>query len=193
MILFELFITFFKIGLFTIGGGYAMIPLITREVEQNGWIASNEIVNFIAIAESTPGPFAVNIATFIGMKTGSFFGAICATMGVVLPSFIIILIIAKYFHKFSEQRVVKSALSGLRPTVIGLMLSTVFTISASNFIVGIDKIVGFSEFFASHINYKGIVIFAIVFLLSRKFKLHPILIVAISAGLGIVLFGLLTF
>lgn len=193
MILLELFITFFKIGLFTIGGGYAMIPLITSEVEKNGWVANNEIVNFIAIAESTPGPFAVNIATFVGMETGSFIGAICATLGVVLPSFIIILIIAKYFHKFSEHRIVKSALSGLRPTVIGLMLSTVFTISLSNFIVGINKIDGIKEFFTSHINYKGIIIFAIVFILCRKFKMHPIFLVIISAGLGIILFGFLPF
>ena len=89
-----LFLTFLKIGLFTFGGGYAMIPLITESVLANGWLTEAELLDFIAVAESTPGPVAINMATFIGASQGGFFGAVLATLGVVLPSFIIILIIA---------------------------------------------------------------------------------------------------
>lgn len=96
MILVELFITFFKIGLFTFGGGYAMIPMITDEVVAKGWATAQMLTDFIAIAESTPGTFAINTATFIGMEQMGVIGAIFATLGVIMPSFIIILIIAKF-------------------------------------------------------------------------------------------------
>lgn len=188
-----LFFTFFKIGLFTIGGGYAMIPLITEEVERYGWIANEDLVNFIAISESTPGPFAINIATFVGMHTEGFWGAVLSTLGVIMPSFIIILVIAKFFHTFKDNRYVKAGLFGLRPVVIGLMLSAGFSIMLSNLFVNISQVEGISEFFTSHINYKGILIFAGLFFASKKFKLHPILLVVISAVLGIVLYGLLPF
>ncbi len=186
-----LFITFFKIGLFTIGGGYAMIPLIQAEVIKNNWIAHVDLINFIAIAESTPGPFAVNIATFVGMQKSGFIGAICATLGVILPSFIIILIIAKYFHSFKDNRYVKAGLLGLRPTVIGLMLSAGFSIMLSNLFYSLSKVINLQEFFANHINYKGIIIFVILFVLSKKIKIHPILLVIISATMGILLYGIL--
>ena len=101
MIFFELFITFFKIGLFTFGGGYAMLPLIQEEVTTRNWIPLEDLINFIAVSESTPGPFAINMATYVGSEVGgvygvmgSIFGSFCATLGVVLPSFIIILIIS---------------------------------------------------------------------------------------------------
>ena len=91
MIYFDLFFTFLKIGLFTIGGGYAMLPMIREEVSSHGWLSQSELIDFIAVSESTPGPFAVNIATFVGTRTGGIFGGLCATLGVVLPSFVIIL------------------------------------------------------------------------------------------------------
>ncbi|MEG1996550.1 MAG: chromate transporter [Oscillospiraceae bacterium] len=184
MQIFLLFWTFFKIGLFTIGGGYAMIPLIQQEVERYSWIASDDLINFIAISESTPGPFAINIATFVGMNSYGIWGAVLATCGVVLPSFIIILVIAKYFHKFSDNIYVKASLSGLRPVVIGLMLSTAFTIAISNFFSNLS--INISQI---SVNVKGIIIFVIVLLLSKLLKLHPILIIIISAGLGIVFYG----
>ena len=101
MIYLELIWAFFKIGAFTFGGGYAMIPLIQSEVTSRGWMSTEEILNFIAVSESTPGPFAINMATYIGTETAGFWGAVCATGAVVLPSFIIILIIAK-FTRFLE-------------------------------------------------------------------------------------------
>ena len=102
-----LLLTFFKIGLFTFGGGYAMLPLITEEVLKNNWLTPEQIVDFVAVSESTPGPFAINIATYVGMETVGFLGAICATVGVVLPSFIVILAIAGFYEKFKTNRIVK--------------------------------------------------------------------------------------
>ena len=103
MIYIVLFLTFFKIGAFTFGGGYAMLPLIQEEVLKKAWLSQQEIIDFIAVSESTPGPFAVNMATFIGSQTGGILGAVCATLGVVLPSFIIILIVAKCFEVFGTS------------------------------------------------------------------------------------------
>ena len=103
MIFLDLFFTFFKIGAFTFGGGYAMLPLIQEEVLRKNWATSSELIDFIAVSESTPGPFAVNISTFIGTQMGGFLGSVCATLGVVLPSFIIILIVAQVFEKFKTK------------------------------------------------------------------------------------------
>ena len=100
MIFWELFWTFFQIGAFTFGGGYAMLPLIQEEVLKKGWLSEQALVDFIAVSESTPGPFAVNIATYIGSQPGGILGSVCATLGVVLPTFIVILIVAKCYEKF---------------------------------------------------------------------------------------------
>ena len=107
MIYLKLFLTFFKIGLFTFGGGYAMLPLIQAEVLENGWMTNTEIMNFVAISESTPGPFAINMATFVGTETGGIFGAFCSTLGVVMPSFIVILLVATFYEKFKKNKVVE--------------------------------------------------------------------------------------
>ena len=115
MIFWDLFWTFLKIGAFTFGGGYAMLPLIQAEVERHGWMTDAQLVNFVAVSESTPGPFAVNISTYVGMETGGWAGAACATLGVVLPSFLIILVVARCFVRFRSSRLVQGCLSGLRP------------------------------------------------------------------------------
>ena len=124
----ELFLTFFKIGLFTFGGGYAMIPLIEKEaVEKKKWLSSEELLDVIAIAESTPGPIAINAATFIGKKAGGFAGAFCATAGVVLPSFIIITILSYFLEAFKEIRVVRYAFFGIRAGVLALILKALIS------------------------------------------------------------------
>ena len=133
-ILVDLFFTFAKIGLFTFGGGYAMLPLIQKEVIAHNWMKVEDIVNFIAVSESTPGPFAINIATYVGTETGGFFGAVCATLGVVLPSFIVILIVARVYKRFKESSIVKSVMTGLRPAVIGLIGSAIVTILLTVFL-----------------------------------------------------------
>lgn len=118
-----LFITFLKIGAFTFGGGYAMIPLIQKEVvESKKWITDEDILDIFAIAESTPGPIAINCATFIGYKIAGVFGSFCATLGVVLPSFVIISIISLVLREFSEIQAVQFAFRGIRAGVLALIV-----------------------------------------------------------------------
>lgn len=127
-----LFWTFFKIGLFTFGGGYAMIPLIQQEVTSHNWLSEDALLNFIGISEASPGPFAINIATFVGSSQYGFWGAVCATLGVVLPSFIIILLIASIFTKFEQNKYVKGALRGISPVVCALIIGTGLTLFVQN-------------------------------------------------------------
>lgn len=180
MILSELFLIFFEIGLFTFGGGYAMIPLIESEVLGRGWLKETDLINFIAVSESTPGPFAVNIATYIGAETGGIGGAFLATLGVVLPSFIIILIVARFYEKFKENKIVRGCMRGLRPCVIGLIGAALVSLSMAVFFpVGLT--------FASVTTYSficSVVIFILMLILVFK-KLHPIAIIVFSAVLGI--------
>ena len=180
MIYLELFLTFLKIGAFTFGGGYAMLPLIQAEVIAHGWMQQEAIIDFIAVSESTPGPFAVNMATYIGSETGGIFGSVCATIGVVLPSFVIILIVAKCFEKFKQNKVVKGCMSGLKPAVVGLIGSAVITVAATVFVPS-----GFSFNFFTNISfYVSLVIFALSLVAAFK-KVHPIIIISLSAVAGI--------
>ncbi len=186
-LLIKLFYTFFYIGVFTFGGGYAMIPLITQEVVRNTWVESTDIlIDFIAISESTPGPFAVNIATFIGFEQAGILGAVIATFGVVLPSFIIILIIAKLFTKFSTNKYVQGFLKGIRPIVPGIILSVAFVFILRS-VFSIEDL-QFSDF---TFEVGSLAIFLIIFLISKFWKkAHPIYIVLISAALGLIVYGL---
>lgn len=124
----QLFCTFFKIGGFTFGGGYAMIPLIQKEtVENKGWITDEDILEIIAIAESTPGPVAINSATFVGYRTAGFWGAFAATLGVVLPSFVIILAISYVLREFQQLKAVQYAFNGIRAGVLALLFKALWT------------------------------------------------------------------
>ena len=176
MILLQLFWTFFKIGAFTFGGGYAMLPLIQAEVAAHGWMGAEELVNFVAVSESTPGPFAVNISTFVGTRLAGIPGALCATLGVALPSFVIILIVAKCFARFKSSRIVQGCMAGLRPAVVGLIATALLSVGKTVFFP--DGIAFGAAFFVS----LG------VFLLSAALafrKLHPIWIICISAAIGV--------
>ena len=186
-LLFKLFYTFFKIGIFTFGGGYAMIPLITEEVVKNSWVASTDIlIDFIAISESTPGPFAINMATFIGFEQGGVIGAIIATLGVLLPSFIIILIIAMDFKKFSTNKYVQGFLSGIRPVVPGIILS-VAVIFVLKGVFNIED----QDYQSFTFETGAFVIFVIAFIISKlKKRIHPIYIVLASGILGLIIYGI---
>lgn len=127
---FELFRTFFKIGIVTFGGGYAMIPIIETEVvDRHGWLSREELLDLIAIAQSCPGVFAVNISTFVGYKLDKRRGAICAATATALPSFLIILLIALFFHRFKENHVVESVFKGIRPAVVALIAAPTFRLA----------------------------------------------------------------
>ena len=182
MIYLELFYTFFMIGAFTFGGGYAMLPLIQEQVALR-WgdvISQQSMIDFVAVSESTPGPFAVNMATYVGSEMGGVFGSFCATLGVVLPSFIIILIVARCYDKFKESRIVKGCMSGLKPAVVGLI---------GNAFLGVFMTVFFPTGIALSV-FSGVsfyiyaAIFGVMLLLAFK-KVHPIVIICLSAAIGI--------
>ena len=187
MIFLKLFYTFFKIGLFTFGGGYAMLPFIQEEVLANAWVAEADLVNFIAISESTPGPFAINMATYVGAEVGGILGAVCATLGVVMPSFIVILIVAKCYEKFKESRVVRGCMTGLKPAVIGLIGAAILSVVVTVFAPAqfVTDVAPWWEMFKSPALYVSAAIFVGGVVCAFK-KVHPILIICVSAAIGIV-------
>ena len=131
--LWQVFITFFKIGAFTFGGGYAMIPLIQKEtVENHGWVTDEDILEIIAIAESTPGPIAINSATFVGYRTCGVLGSVAATLGVVLPSFVLIYAISFVLRQFQELKAVQYAFHGIRAGVLALLCKALWGMYKKN-------------------------------------------------------------
>ena len=189
MIYLKLFLTFLEIGAVSFGGGYGMISLIREKVLVNGWLTEGELLNFIAVAESTPGPIAVNMATFVGSSQGGFFGSICATAGVVLPSFIIILIIAALIKNLLKYKPVSAFLLGVRPCVVGLIFATCITML-------ISKLTGISTVSDKlNADFFGVVIFALLVLISYVYKKisgkkpSPILMIGISAVLGMIFYS----
>lgn len=176
-----LFLEFFKMGALTFGGGYAMIPFIEETVLRHEWMTTRELVDFIAVSESTPGAFAVNISTYVGSEVGGILGAICATFGLVLPPFLIILLIAKVYERFKKNTLVQGAMLGLKSTVVGLIAATVLSVGKEVFFSG-----GISaQVFTTANFYVSLVIFAVALFLLLYKKLNPILIIAGSAAVGI--------
>lgn len=189
MIYLKLFLTFLKIGAVSFGGGYGMISLIRDDCLSNGWLTEPELLNLIAVSESTPGPIAVNMATFVGSSQGGILGALTATLGVVLPSFIIILLIASAFSHLLKYKCVKATLGGIRPAIIALILGT-------GAIMLLSVIFGISSLASSpNPDYKALVIFAIITAIPfiygklRRKKLSPIFLILISGMLGYLLYG----
>ena len=192
MILLELFLVFLKIGSISFGGGYAMIALIREEVLLRGWLTESELLNLVAVAESTPGPIAVNMATFVGSEMGGILGSLLATLGVVLPSFVIILLIAAVIRSFLRLGAVKAFLSGLRPVVVGLILATAVTLLLGT-LFGIKR---FAD--PISVDLPGVLILALLFavsLLWKRFKgkkPSPIVMILLSAALGLLLYPFLS-
>ncbi len=188
--LLNLFWIFFKIGLFTFGGGYAMIPLIQSELVGGGYLSQELLYDFIGISESTPGPIAINMATFIGIDQLGLLGALVTTIGVALPSFLIILTIASLGSRFLDSKGVKMAFLGLKPAVIGL----IFSVSFGLFVHAVLPMIEFSTltFDLSVFNYRGLIILCAVFLLTliRK-KISPIQIILVSSVLGMIVYSIL--
>jgi chromate transporter len=171
----KIFLSFFKIGAFSFGGGYAMLPLIEREiVNSNNWITFKEFIDIIGISQMTPGPIAINSATFVGFKISGILGAIAGTLGVVTFSFILVSIANHYILKFKESYILKAALAGMRPALIGLIISVFFSLGRE-----------------SYKDIKSVVIGFIILGLLLTNKLHPILIIMISGILGIIFYGLI--
>lgn len=190
MIYLKLFLTFLEIGAVSFGGGYGMISLIREKVLTNGWLTEEALLNMIAVSESTPGPIAVNMATFIGSSQGGILGSFLATLGVILPSFCIILLISALIRNFLKFRGVKAFLDGVRPSIVGLILATGITMLMSN-LIGFSKISDTPK-----PDLRGLLIFALLTVFAlvwkriKKNKPSPILLILLSAGLGMLLYAL---
>ncbi len=172
MMVLTLFLTFAKLGLFTFGGGYAMIPLIQKEIiEVNGWLTMKEFVDIIAVAEMTPGPVAVNSATYVGYKLAGVCGAAAATAGVVFPSFVIVVMLATLFLKFKDAPAVRAVFAGLRPAVAALIASAAIALVKVSFV-----------------DMAGPIVAVLVLLGTLRLGLHPILAIVIAGVLGLILY-----
>jgi chromate transporter len=179
---------FFKIGLFSIGGGYAMIPLINSELVAYGLMTHTEVADIVAISQMTPGPFAINAATFAGVKTLGVYGGVITTLGVVLPSFIISLLLARYFFKFEDNIIVRRAMWGLRPAVTGLIAAAAVAMALPA-LLGVESIAAINwGGLLKSIDVPSIIIALASGIAIMKFKVSSILVLAIAAAVGILLF-----
>ncbi|MBQ1195640.1 MAG: chromate transporter [Clostridia bacterium] len=189
MIYLQLFFTFLKVGAFALGGGYAMLSLIGDSVLAYGWMTEEELLNFAGVETVIPGPIAVNMATFIGYDQGGFLGALLATVGVVLPSFIIILIIAALINNLMKYPAVNAFITGMRPSLGGLILATAATMGLTVFF-GLENVSSPLSF-----DWRTVVILAVVIAVPIAYKklvkkeFSPILLIVISAVFGILLFA----
>ena len=182
MIYLQLFYTFFKIGLFGFGGGYAMLSMIQGEVvTRYGWLTPQEFTDIVAISQMTPGPIGINSATYVGFTaTGSIWGSVIATFAVVLPSFILMLVISKFFLKYQKHPIVESIFNGLRPAVVGLLASAALVLmNAENFGSPTEDTYSFVI---------SIIIFLIAFIGTRKYKANPILMIIACGIAGLLLY-----
>lgn len=187
MIYLELFLSFFQIGLFSFGGGYAALPLIEQElIHSQGWITNQQFIDILTLSEMTPGPIAINAATFSGNQIAGILGGITATVGVSLPSVIIVQIMAYFYFKYQNLTVVQGIIQGVRPAVVALIASAGVTIFMT-------AMFGHSEWPVNiaDINWVSIVFFVVALLLMRKYKASPIHIILITGVAGGIVYSLL--
>ncbi len=172
---------FFKTGLFAVGGGLATLPFLFDMAERHGWFTAEKLTQMIAVSESTPGPIGINVATYVGFTTENMgvWGALATTLSLVLPSLIVIIIIAGFLEKFRENKLVQNTFYGLRAAVVGLLSVSILTIFKSTFVIEASKI-------WQMVDYKKVILFAILLFGVLKFKKHPIVYIAIGAAAGLI-------
>lgn len=195
-VLVELFLVFFKIGLFSFGGGYAMIPMMQSEVLGRGWMSPGQFADIIVISQMTPGPVSVNAATYVGFTNAGLIGSLFASAGVVMPSLILVLLVARFFFRFQEHPIKKAVFYGLRPVVAGLVFSAAIVIGQTSLIKesSLSIAAWFGELFRDPlrlISPVSILIFAATLFLDRKSKIHPLLLIAGAGVAGGLLFTFL--
>lgn len=186
MTLLNLFIEFLKTGLFAVGGGLATIPFLYDIADKYPWFTRTDVADMIAISESTPGPIGINMATFAGYTAAGVPGSIVSTFAIMFPGIIIVLLVARILTKFKESPLVTSAFYGIRPAVAGLITAALFEVLKVS-VLNWSAFTAAMNNFTLLINYKALMLFAIVLFLVRKFKKHPILYIAGSALVGIIL------
>lgn len=185
MIYILLIYEFFKIGLFSIGGGLASLPFLYELSEKTGWFSLYDISNLVAVSEATPGPLGINMATYVGYVTGGLLGGLLAPIGLVIPSIIIIILVAKFYNKFKESKLVKDVFYLLRPVSTAL----IFVAGVSVFKIAIMKAgIAFSiNDFYKELNYKAVIFMVVLAVLNKQIKNHPIIAVVSSGVVGILL------
>lgn len=180
----QLFYVFFKVGLFSFGGGYVMLPMIYKEIGTFNLMSAREFSDVVALSQMTPGPIAVNAATYVGYKTAGFLGAIFATLGVSLPCMIIVLIVSAFFYKFKSSKVVQAVLSGIRPATVGMIASAVIFFSQNSiFTANIFS----SELFRNPlkvISIPALIIFGLTIFCTKKLKMGPITLTLLAGIVG---------
>lgn len=204
MIYLTLFLTFFRIGIFSFGGGLAMLPLIFQTVQEFGFMSADEFSNLVALSQITPGPIAVNAATFVGYSFAGFIGAVCATLGVGLPSFFLIITVIKFLDKFNQNKGIEAAFIGIRPATVGLIAAAAVFVGESALIdkqssflwngdvsaiqmkLTWDYIQWVIKDVAGGIEVIPCLVFIATIILAAKFKMNPIKIIMIMAVVGVV-------
>ena len=188
MIYFQLFFEFFKTGLFAIGGGMATLPFLYDISDKTGWFTYNQLSDMIAVSESTPGPIGVNMATYVGYTTGGVLGSLIATLALVIPSVIIILIISHFLKSFRENKYVDSAFYGLRPTSTGLIAAAGMTVIMMT-LIQVDLFKSTGNIF-DLFNWKSLILAIIIYVLTNHMKqtknLHPVFFIVFSAIIGMI-------
>ena len=186
MILLRLFWEFFKTGLFAVGGGMATIPFLSEMADRTGWFTQGMLADMIAVGESTPGPIGVNTATYVGYTVAGIPGGLAATLGLVLPSFLIILIVAAFLKAFRSNRYVERVFYGIRPASVGMIAAACITVMRLSLFNGNA---GTGGGIMNYVNWKGLALFAVIWVLTNLVrqtkKLHPIVFIAASAAVGI--------
>lgn len=177
----ELVAVFFLIGLFCFGGGYGILPFIQSEVIERGWMTAQEFVNVIAVSESTPGPLGINVATYVGFKMGGIPGAVCSTLGLMLPAFVLVLLVSGILRTEQGNQLWKRFIIGIQPVVVGLILYAAYTIAQSELIKISDG--------AISIQWYAVILAVIGFFGVQKWKMHPVLLIGTAALLGAI-FGI---
>ena len=184
----QLFFEFFKTGLFAVGGGMATLPFLEDMSERTGWFTAAQLADLIAVSESTPGPIGVNMATYVGFTTGGVVGGVVASLGLVMPSLIVIMIVAAFLKAFRDSKYVKATFYGLRPASTAMVASAGITLIGKTFLVGA---VAAAADLLTVIDWKAVVLAAVLLVLTRWVKvtkkLHPIIFIAASAVVGVLL------
>ena len=184
MIYLQLFYEFFMTGLFTIGGGLAAIPLLKEMSEKTGWFTETQLADMIAVSESTPGPLAINMATYVGFTTAGFAGGVVASLGMIMPPLIIVLTIARLLSKFRENTIVDSAFYGLRPASVGLISAAGLSVLRLSLVH--TELWEETGVLTDLVDIKAILLAVVLFVLTKKVNAHPVAFIACSAVVGII-------
>ncbi len=199
LVLLQLFWSFFRIGLFSFGGGYAMIPLIQSEILNHAWLSAAQFADIVAIAEMTPGPIAINSATFVGYKVAGVLGSASATIGVTLPSLLLVLLVARFVARWQDKPLFNQVFYGIRPVVVGLIISAGIFIGQTALLTTSagQSALAWLQLLLSQprqaINPLALLIFAITFVLQLRGKIHPLLLIGGAGILGLILHIILPF